>query len=185
MQKGIRNIEFDAVAIADYFDVARTEARIPVAPDQTLFVPGDGVYAIVHDTQAERVLTSFLWGFNPARRSLYNTKIETASMLFTWEDSFRHRRCVLPFNSVANTGMPNMSADSRSVLAVAAIFDQSNVGVSVLTTQTRGSIDRRAHRIPLLVPEHLIDAWLDRDNTNPDLLRRRINNEASHLSLAL
>lgn len=187
MRKGYLGTDGAERKIAEFFNVRQFVGIHGVDPGKHEFVPGDRMYAIVQGRFGERVLTSFFWGFNPVNKSLFNTKVESAKLKKTWSDSYAKRRCIVPFTAVNGFGhsiVPKI-VPTIPFIAIAGIYDPFETGMSVLTTAAKGDLDVLGERQPLIVPLNLIDVWLDRDNVNPDQLRRVINNESPYLQLAL
>lgn len=171
MRKGY--LDATVAEIVEAFQVEQVYNVEPVIPDKHEYVPGDFLYVVVQGRRrGTRLLTSLRWGWNPVKRTLFNTQIEAAGIKRTWMSAYAERRCVVPFNQVLD-GSFQMESGS-SLMAVAGIFDQQRAGVSLLTTAATGELVGIRERQPLIVPDLMLDRWLDRSETDPDSMKSEL-----------
>ena len=171
--------------IARWFGVAVDD----LAPRYNI-APGQAVQAVRQRSPGARQLVPMEWGFLPpwsprpnAGRKLINARMETAGQKPTFREAFRHRRCLLPANGYyewkAEGGRKQpwyLEPVAEPFLAFAGIWSQSKrpepggaseVCCVILTTESRGEARRVHHRMPLMVPSDLFDAWLDPESREP------------------
>ena len=149
--------------------------------------PGQAVHAVVQDAAGGRDLVELKWGLVPPwsrhpAAGLVNARVETAAGKPAFREAFRRRRCVLPasgFYEWAREGAgkrPWFFASSvDTLLALAAIWNEwqdgrdggTVRGCAILTTESRGAVQRLHHRMPLLVDRDRLDAWLDGGSADP------------------
>jgi putative SOS response-associated peptidase YedK len=46
--------------------------------------------------------------------------------------------------------------------------DQESTTAAIITTASQGQVSSVHHRMPVILPNHLWDSWLDRDLRNPE-----------------
>ena len=150
--------------------------RWSVAPTQP--IPG------VRFADGQRTLSYLRWGYpmmwlarkgkNPWGRPLINAKAEEASDKRTWSASLRDRRCVVPatgFYEWVKSGKKRfpveLSPTEGQVMHIAGIwqtFEKDGVPVdcvSLLTTAANPEASRVHDRMPVLLSEEGVAAWLD------------------------
>lgn len=135
----------------------------------------------------ERRLGTLTWGFVPswskdpnAAPKPINARAEGASSSRLFASALRHRRCIVPIDAWYEWTQEGtvrqpwlMQPAQRRPLAIAALWSswrpkddvtgQSSINtVALLTTEAHGDAATVHHRMPLSVPEGLIDRWLDR-----------------------
>ncbi len=149
------------------------------------------------DTTTWRELVTARWGLIPSwakdpsiGSKLINARSETAAEKPSFRRAFAGRRAVVPVDGFYEWYQPRSAEGAKprkqpfyltgrggTGLALAGLYefwkDPEGTWVlsySILTTSAEGDDGRIHDRAPLLVPEPLLDPWLDRDRHGADLL---------------
>lgn len=145
-------------------------------------------------TGSERTLRVMRWGLVPkwakdpsVGNRMINARSETVSVKPAFRGAIRHYRCLLPadgwyeWKGDSSPKQPYFagSADGHG-LGMAGIWatwrDPADprgrplVSCAVLTTEAVGELAEIHERMPLVLPRHHWDRWLDPDNENVDEL---------------
>jgi putative SOS response-associated peptidase YedK len=151
----------------------------PKYPIPTI-VPGDG----------GRELAACRWGLIPHEYAApdqqpqpFNAKAETVAKLFTFRDSYKHRRCLIPADHFFEwTGTTpkrrfKLTLDTGGPFACAGIWDtwEGDGGpirsATMLTTKPNELIESIPHhRMPVILDPKDFDLWLD-PRTPPERLK--------------
>ncbi len=181
--------------LAEAFGV--TEIRTESLGQRFNVAPSLDVYAILGDPDSRR-LGSLTWGFVPwfardRKRAPINARSETVATNGMFKDSFAKRRCLLPSDGFYEWQKPETEGarkqpwflhhPEREPLAFAGIWSswreaegaEALHSTAIVTTQAQGEIERIHHRMPVILPQRLWDAWLD-PSTDVDTLGRMIAN---------
>ncbi len=148
--------------------------------------PTDVVPVIAPDKNGVRSTFPMKWGFTlpKSRQPLVNARVETASTKPTFKDSWERRRCIIPaawyyewqhFKTVdgkTKTGdkyliQPNNS-DMTCLCGLYRIEKDIPV-FTVLTTEPTEELSSIHDRMPLILPENLINDWID-PKSEPDII---------------
>jgi len=173
----------DDLAAALRVDEVATETF----PPRYNVAPSTEVYAAI-DREGQRRLGRLRWGFVPSwapslrgGRQPINARIETVATSRMFARSFAHRRCLIPadgfyeWQELDRGGkQPYHLADPDGrPLVFAGIWtswrdpddpDREPVfSTAIVTTEARGPIADLHHRMPVLLPDRLLDAWADTD----------------------
>ncbi len=108
-----------------------------------------------------------VWGFPGFRGKevIINARAETAAEKYTFAESFRRRRCIVP-----TTGYYEWSRDKekflfnrpeRKILYLAGLYNEYADGIRfvILTTAANPSVSDVHHRMPLLLGEDQLMLW--------------------------
>ncbi len=188
---------------AGYFGAVAVSESL--APSYNV-APTDAVYAVViHDD--ERRIGTMRWGLVPwwakdrtiAARHI-NARMETAHEKPAFRDSFRERRCLIPADGFfewerrGDRGkLPHyIHRASGEPLALAGLWDRWRaepgadplVTCSILTGDPSELVARLHNRMPVMLPEHTWDAWLDPTNREPGDIRRVLTSAGAVSDLA-
>lgn len=167
--------------------------------------PSTDVLAIL-DHDGRRRLGTLSWGYVPswardpsAGPRPINARAETVTTSRLYRDAVRSRRCVVPMDGFYEWQVlppegpgarprkqPHlMTARSGGPFAVAAVRSSWRGAdgaplhtVALLTTAARGVAARVHDRMPLVVPDDALDAWLDPDGRDPDAVAHLIGDLA-------
>lgn len=177
----------DAGFYADAFAVETI--RTDSLPASFNVAPTDEVYAIA-EHEGSRLLGSFRWGLIPfwakdrkiAARNI-NARSETAAEKPAFRDSFVKRRCLIPadgffeWQRLPKGKLPHyFFANDRRPLALAGLWaswkdpetDEWVRSCTILTGSPNELVADIHDRMPVILPESSWDAWLDRDNQDPN-----------------
>lgn len=156
-------------------------------PPRYNVAPSTEIYAAI-DRDGSRRLGRLRWGFVPSwaeslrgGRQPINARIETVATSRMFARSFAHRRCLLPADGFyewqetdGDGKQPYHLADPDGrPLVFAGIWtswrdpgdpDRDPVySTAIVTTEARGAMADLHHRMPVLLPDRLWDAWADTD----------------------
>lgn len=150
--------------------------------------PGTVVPVIARDGRRERKIVPMRWGLHPhwkkeppEGRPMFNARVETAAEKPSFRTPYRRRRALIPANGwfewegIEKPKTPYFIKDkTHGLTAFAGLWDQWRVdegimllSATILTTSAIGPVKHLHHRMPVRLPEHKWEAWLDRDE-NPD-----------------
>lgn len=116
------------------------------------------------------------WGFFPTGDdAVYNTRIETASELPLWQDSWMLRHCVVPAWAFFEPHASELAVSPRSGKLVKRPYRFAPVGFSCLlmmgvwqegcfslvTTEAHPPVSGVHHRMPVLLDAPAARSWLD------------------------
>lgn len=177
--------------LTSYFKLAvqralKLEPRYNIAPSQ-------GV-AVVRVVGGERRLDLLRWGLIPhwaqdmnIGYKLINCRAETSSTLSSFREAFRHRRCVVPatgFYEWPRTGGRKTPTyyyrEDGQPMAFAGLWEhwrdpkRENFEIescTILTTEANNLIKATHNRMPVILQQQEIDAWLDLEQ-DPEKLKR-------------
>lgn len=144
--------------------------------------PGTVVPVVAWNGKRERSWVPMRWGLHPhwkkqapEGRPLFNARVETAAEKPSFRTPMRRRRALIPANGwyewegVEKPKTPYFIREAgQDVTVFAGLWDQWRVdegitliSATILTTAATGSIKHLHHRMPVRLPEHLWDKWLD------------------------
>jgi putative SOS response-associated peptidase YedK len=149
--------------------------------------PTDPVY-VVSEREGRRYLGSMRWGLVPHwakdTRSIHiNARAETVATNNTFRDSFTQRRCLIPADGFyewepAEKGRnPHWvyRADGHPMVFAGIWASRRDLDTdewvrtcSIVTTAAHGVIVPIHDRMPVALPRHAWDAWLDRELHDPE-----------------
>lgn len=166
-----------------------------LAPSYNVAPTHDVAAVAVHG--GRRSLVAFRWGLVPRwasdpaiGSSLINARAETAARTPAFRDSFARKRCLIAADGFyewrdgpASAKTPHYvhSADEQP-LAFAGLWaswrdsEQTDVPwlrtCTILTTAANARLSALHDRMPVVLPAHAWDEWLDPDHPDPDALGR-------------
>jgi putative SOS response-associated peptidase YedK len=162
-------------------------------PPRYNVAPGQKVAVVLFDTRKGiRRLENMLWGFLPAwavgrkeAHPLINARAETLAEKPSFKESFAKRRCLIPadgFFEWRKKGQEKQPFYFRprdgGVFALAGLWDlagkdrgQSGT-FTIVTTQANELMSSIHERMPVIVSQKDIPAWLNPDCEDPLILKR-------------
>jgi putative SOS response-associated peptidase YedK len=160
--------------VSDYFGAYPDDDL----PDGLYNVPPTEMIRIVVERDGQRRLAAARWGFRPSwlgtdtSRSWINARAETAAASPAFGPALRTHRCVIPadaFYEWDSSPAPRQPyaigpAGSGELLALAGIWSEAGHEPStaaILTTRPNDLLARLHHRMPVILPRDMVDAWLD------------------------
>lgn len=137
--------------------------------------------AVVQSENEHPLLCDMIWGFPQYNKKgvIINTRSETALEKKTFSESTRHRRCIIPakgfyewdkYKSKVSFERP----DGQAILLAGIwnIYGQDK-RFTILTTDANESMVPVHSRMPLVLEQNEIQAWLDDDERVEFILRKR------------
>lgn len=153
--------------------------------------PTNVVPVIAPEKNGKKAAFPMKWGFQIPKRSLIvNARTETAAEKPTFKEAWEKHRCIIPASwyyewehLIGNAGQKKngdkymIQPRGSSMTWLAGLYRIED-GLPVFTVLTKEPTDelRRIHdRMPLILPQDLIDDWI-RPDTNPkDLLQYAVS----------
>ncbi|MBO4902107.1 MAG: SOS response-associated peptidase [Lachnospiraceae bacterium] len=148
--------------------------------------PTDVVPVIAPNRSGMQSVFPMKWGFG-GKTLLINARVETAAQKPTFQDAWKSHRCIVPASyyfewehllrtdGKKETGDKYMiqPAGSTATWLCGLYRFEDNLPVFVILTREAAEPIRFIHeRMPLMLPEHLIDQWIDPAG-NPDALLQK------------
>ncbi|HET8739595.1 MAG TPA: SOS response-associated peptidase [Acidimicrobiia bacterium] len=170
---------------AEYFGVDDIDTD-PIEPSWNV-APTDPVY-VVAESDGRRRLRAMRWGlvphWAPDTRSIHiNARAETVATTAAFRDSFARKRCLIPADGFYEWEPPGQGrtphwvyrADGHPMVFAGIWSTRLDPGTgewhrtcSIITTGAEGVIAGIHDRMPVSLPGHVWDPWLDRDLTDPE-----------------
>lgn len=165
--------------------------------------PASVVPVIAFDGQRQRKIVPMRWGLHPhwkkgppEGRPLFNARLETAHELASFRTPFRRRRALIPasgwyeWEGVEKPKTPyyihttHNSQGSNGFTAFAGLWDQwivsegiTLLSCTILTTAATGDIKHLHHRMPVRLPQHRWDDWLDWDKPAAKIVEQHMGGD--------
>lgn len=152
--------------------------------------PTDMVPVIAPDRSGKRTVYPMVWGFPTKGAPVYNCRIESAAQKPLWKDAWASHRCIVPASYYFEwEHFPDPSGKTRTgrkfliqpkgspitwLAGLYRIEEFRDLKYPVFAVMTREPSDelRRIHdRMPLVLPEQSIDAWIQPDGKPEDVAR--------------
>lgn len=146
--------------------------------------PTDVVPVIAPNRAGARAVFPMKWGYT-GRSLLINARVETAASKPTFREDWQRHRCIIPAswyfewehvldnNGKKHTGDKYMIQPKGSAVTwLCGLYRiEEGLPVFVILTREPGEEIRFIHdRMPLIMPEHLIDEWIRPDTRPEDIL---------------
>ena len=146
--------------------------------------PTDVVPVIAPNRSGKQSVFPMRWGYQGKQRLLINARVETASEKPTFRDDWKTHRCIVPAthylewehlplnNGRTKTGDKYaIHPRSSSVTWLCGLYRFENeMPVFVILTRDADKGIRFIHdRMPLIMPDELVDEWI-RPGSDPDML---------------
>jgi len=148
--------------------------------------PTNVVPVIAPDRNGIKTVFPMRWGFRvPGLSLVVNARTETAAVRPTFRDAWRQHRCAIPAESYIeweHIAAPNGKTRTGDKFSIHPAEEpvtwlcglyRIEDGLPVFTVLTREPPESVRHihdRMPLILPESLIDAWVDPGRRAEDLL---------------
>jgi putative SOS response-associated peptidase YedK len=150
------------------------------------------VPVIAPDKNGKRAVFPMVWGYRipGLNRPIVNTRVETASKKDVWRDGWNSHRCIVPASWYYEwehipTADGKMKAGAKHLIQVkgstliflAGLYrieefqDLKYPVFSVLTMQPTEELKKLHDRMPVMLPENMIDDWIRPDKRADDLVR--------------
>ena len=147
--------------------------------------PSNVVPVIAPNREGRRTVFPMRWGFQfPGRSPLVNARTETAAEKPTFREAWAKHRCIIPASwyyewehLVSNTGkkkagtkyMIQPKNSNMTWLCGLYRMEDGFPAFTVLTRDPTGELCKIHDRMPLILPQEMVDAWID-PNTKPEEL---------------
>ncbi|MCR5625252.1 MAG: SOS response-associated peptidase [Lachnospiraceae bacterium] len=146
--------------------------------------PADVVPVIAPNRSGKQSVFPMKWGYQGRQRLFINARVETASEKPTFKNDWKSHRCIVPasyyyeWSHITGSNGKTITGDKYSIqpkgLSVTWLCGlyrlENNMPVFViLTREAADNIQFIHNRMPLIMPEHLIDEWI-RPESDPDKL---------------
>lgn len=182
--------------LADIIDVFAAQPSDVGTDDKPLWewapnyniAPASVVPVLAFDGKKQRKIVPMRWGLHPhwhkappEGRPLFNARSETAAEKPSFRTPYKRRRALIPatgwyeWEGAEKPKTPYYIHEAQAqVFAFAGLWDKWRVdegiellSCTILTAPAIGSMKYLHHRMPVRLPPHLWDQWLDWD-INPD-----------------
>lgn len=145
--------------------------------------PGDCAAVIAMNRRLQRSAFAMQWGFRMDKRLIFNARSETAADKPLFRQSLEVRRCLIPASSYFewdHRQQPHQKygfrLENKEQFYLAGLYRfEDPAALPVFTILTREAAPEIAcfhDRMPVIIPEALKDAWLDRQNSPAELIRQ-------------
>ena len=146
--------------------------------------PADVVPVIAPDKSGNQAVYPMKWGYKGRQNLLINARVETAAEKPTFRDDWKSHRCIVPASYyfewehlTLNTGKTKtgdkyaIQPKGSSITWLCGLYRiEDNLPRFVILTKDAADDIRFIHdRMPLMLPEELIDDWIKPD-ADPALL---------------
>ena len=146
--------------------------------------PTDIVPVIAPDRSGKRKVFPMKWGYS-GKSLIVNARVETAAEKPTFREDWRRHRCIVPASYyyewehvTDNAGKKYTGAKyiiqpkmSEMTWLCGLYRFEENMPVFVILTREPGKDIAFIHdRMPVILPEHLLDSWIRPDGNHPEEL---------------
>ncbi len=147
--------------------------------------PTDVAPVIAPNRAGKKSVFPMKWGFS-AQSLLVNARVETASEKPTFQEAWKRRRCIVPATcyyewehltdnqgkKITGDKYLIQPKDAKCVWLCGLYRFENDLPVFVVLTRDAADDIRFIHdRMPLIMPERLIDAWISPDSDPGELVR--------------
>lgn len=134
--------------------------------------PGDAAAVIALNRRRGKSAFVMRWGYHVGKRLMINARSESAMDRPMFRESMAQRRCLIPASAYyewdhrpAKPAKMIFWPDGQQMLYLAGLYRlEADSGQPVFTVLTRPAAEDVAcfhHRMPVILPSALTDAWLD------------------------
>ena len=157
--------------------------------------PTDMAPVIAPDQKGNPAVFPMVWGYRipGLKHPVVNTRVESASGKDVWKDGWNRHRCIVPaswyfeWEHIPTAG-GKMKAGSKyliqtkgtSLIFLAALYrieefqDLKYPVFSVLTRQPSEELKKLHDRMPVMLPENMVNDWIRPENKAEDLVRHAL-----------
>ena len=157
--------------------------------------PTDMAPVIAPDQSGNPAIFPMVWGYRipGLNHPVVNTRVESASRKDVWKDGWNRHRCIVPaswyyeWEHIRAAG-GKMKAGSKyliqtkgtSLIFLAALYrieefqDLKYPVFSVLTRQPSEELKKLHDRMPVMLPENMVNDWIRPENKAEDLVRHAL-----------
>ncbi len=150
--------------------------------------PTDVAAVIAPNPKGEKAVFPMKWGFS-GKTLLINARIETASQKPTFRNAWKNQRCIVPasyyyeWEHLAGNDGKKATGDKyilqpngKTCTWLCGLYRiEDHMPVFVILTRDASSDIRFIHeRMPLIMPEDLIDAWISPKSDPAELVQQAV-----------
>ena len=150
--------------------------------------PTDIVPVIASNRNRQRAVFPMKWGFT-GKTLLMNARVETASIKPTFRDAWKSHRCIVPASYyfewehlIGNNGKTKtgdkyaIQPQGSSMTWLCGLYRfENDMPFFVILTREPGEQIRFIHgRMPLILPEHMVNSWIDPDADPEELVKEAV-----------
>lgn len=175
-----------AKRLAEEFDAEAGEAQVSASYN---VAPSQEVAAVLREEGVKRLKT-LRWGLVPSwaddpaiGNRMINARSETAHEKPSFRSAFKRRRCLIPadgfyeWRKELDGKQPfYITTEGAEPFAFAGLWESWEDGegevrtCAILTTEANETMREIHHRMPVILPAELRDAWLDEEADKEELL---------------
>ena len=150
--------------------------------------PTDIVPVIASNRSRQRAVFPMKWGFT-GKTLLMNARVETVAVKPTFRDAWKSHRCIVPASYyfewehlIGNNGKTKtgdkyaIQPQGSSMTWLCGLYRfENDMPFFVILTREPGEQIRFIHdRMPLIMPEHLVNEWINPDADPAELIREAV-----------
>ena len=150
--------------------------------------PTDIVPVIASNRKRQRAVFPMKWGFT-GKTLLMNARVETAAVKPTFKDAWKSHRCIVPASYyfewehlIGNNGKTKtgdkyaIQSQGSSMTWLCGLYRfENDMPFFVILTREPGEQIRFIHdRMPLILPEHMVNSWIDPDADPEELVKEAV-----------
>ncbi|HHW49490.1 MAG TPA: SOS response-associated peptidase [Clostridiaceae bacterium] len=143
---------------------------------------------VIYSHKGRNVLSAARWGFPSYKGSgvIINARAESVHEKPMFRNAFISNRCIVPANGYYEWLTHEDKSKTKYLIGVkgkrlffmAGLYnmftDKSNnpyTAITIITTEASEEISFIHNRMPVILPDEVINLWLDKNNTDVDLLK--------------
>lgn len=132
--------------------------------------------SVISERNRELYVSDMRWGFLQQEKLLINARAESAGRKVTFADSLRERRCVMPaagfYEWNRSREKVTFTWDGHPLFYLAGFYRRYGDGnhFIVLTREANDSMKPVHDRMPLILDEETIGAWILEDGKTEEIL---------------
>ena len=135
---------------------------------------------VIYQKDRQKRLDAFQWGFKKYQGNglVINARVESVFEKRMFSGAAANRRCIIPASGFyewdALKNKFHFTDSHKKILYMAGIFrmEEENNHFVILTTEANSSMKSVHDRMPVILQEDLIDAWLSDDTATKEILSR-------------
>lgn len=172
----------ELIALLDREKARAEQSDTPSHLTQGEVRPGDCSAVIAMNRQLTRSAFVMQWGYRMEKRLVFNARSETASRKPMFKEGMQTRRCLVPASAYFEWDHQEkpllkyrFHLPEKKIIYLAGLYrfeEAASLPVfTILTREAAPDIACFHDRMPVIIPDSLTDAWLDRRIPPEQLLR--------------
>ena len=155
---------------------------------------------VIYSHNGRNVLSAARWGFPRYKSSgvVINARAETVHEKAMFKNAFISNRCIVPANGYYEWLTHENKTKTKYLISVRGkrLFFMAGLykmftdkernpyaAITIITTEASEDISFIHNRMPVILPDDVINSWLDRNNTDIDLLKSMLVSSSSAFSI--